>query len=211
MKPYYQDNSISIYLGECGAILRELPPIPLVITDPPYGMSFRSNHRGAKHLPIHGDDFLPLDLIELSIMKATHAAYIFCRWTNLKELPGPTSVIAWVKNNWGMGDLEHEHARQWEACCFYCKENHRFIKRPSDVIIADRTGNNLHPTEKPVKLIQRLIQANYGDCILDPFMGSGTTLLAAKNLGRKAIGIEIEEKYCEIAAKRLSQEVLPLY
>ena len=69
-----------------------------------------------------------------------------------------------------------------------------------------------HPTQKPLKIIRRIIEnsslENYS--ILDPFIGSGTTLVAAKELGRKAIGIEIEEKYCEIAAKRLSQEVLPL-
>ena len=210
LKPYYQDSAVTIYHDNRRDILPQLDPVDLVLTDPPYGMNFRSNHRTTKHLPIHGDDFLPLDLIELSIMKATAAAYIFCRWTNLKELPGPTSVICWIKNNWGMGDLKHEHARQWEACCFYCKEKHSFTKRPTDVIYADRTGNYYHPTEKPIGVWHQLIEANVGDLILDPFMGGGSTLVAAKNLHRKAIGIEIEEKYCEIAAKRMSQEVLEL-
>jgi len=69
-----------------------------------------------------------------------------------------------------------------------------------------------HPTQKPEELMRRLIRffTTPGDTILDPFMGSGTTLRAAKDLGRKAIGIEIEEKYCEIAAKRMAQAVLPL-
>ena len=210
--PYYQDSSCTIYHGDCRDILPHLEPVDLVLTDPPYGMSFRSNHRTKKHLPIHGDDFLPLDLIELSIMKASAAAYVFCRWSNLKELPDPTSVIVWVKNNWSMGDLDHEHAKQWEACCFYRKEKHRWSERgrPSDIIRAERTGNDLHPTEKPIKIFHWLISHNVGETILDPFMGSGTTLVAAKNLGRKAIGIEIEEKYCEIAVKRLRQEVLAL-
>jgi len=76
---------------------------------------------------------------------------------------------------------------------------------------SDKT-NLLHPTQKPIKLMQYLIKtySNKGDTVLDFAMGSGTTLRAAKDLGRKAIGIEIEEKYCEIAAKRLAQEVLPL-
>jgi len=123
-------------------------------------------------------------------------------------MPLPKSVLVWVKNNWSMGDLLHEHGRQWEAICFYPKENHKFIKRIPDVINATRTGNFDHPTEKPSGLLRILIEANEGEVILDPYMGSGTTLRAAKDLGRKAIGIEIEEKYCEIAVQRLRQEVL---
>jgi site-specific DNA-methyltransferase (adenine-specific) len=126
----------------------------------------------------------------------------------LAQMPAPRSVLAWVKNNWSRGDLEHEHGRQWEAICFYPQAGHEFIKRIPDVLRADRTGNELHPTQKPVPLVKKLIEANVGDLILDPFMGSGTTLRAAKDLGRRAIGIEIEEKYCEIAVKRLAQEVL---
>ena len=208
MKPYYQDHSVTIYHGNCRKILPEIQPVDLVIADPPYGMSFQSNFRIEKHLKIQGDKTLPIDLIEASIAKALRAAYVFCRWDNLSEMPKPKSVLAWVKNNWSMGDLEHEHGRQWEACCFYAMEEHKFITRIPDVIMADRTGNDLHPTEKPESLINKIIAANIGDLILDPFMGSGTTLRCAKDLGRKGIGIEIEEKYCEIAAKRMQQEVL---
>ena len=79
------------------------------------------------------------------------------------------------------------------------------------MIHADRTGNKLHPTQKPVDLLYRLIGANVGDVILDPYMGSGTTLVAAYQAGRKAIGIEIEERYCEIAARRIEDAVLPMF
>lgn len=209
-KPYYQDDYCTIYNADCREILPFLDPVDLVLTDPPYGMNFQSNFRSVKHDKIKGDNQLPLDLVYLSIFKASNAAYLFCRWDNLKEMPHPKSVLAWVKNNWSMGDLLHEHGRQWEACCFYPKEKHAFTSRIPDVIAVDRTGNCLHPTEKPVELMKIIIGANACDTILDPFMGSGTTLRAAKDLNRKAIGIEIEEKYCEIAVERLRQEVLAL-
>ena len=206
MKPYYQHGGITIYNADCRLVLPTLQA-DLVVTDPPYGMNFRSCYRIVKHDAIAGDAFLPLDLINMAIAAATRAAYVFCRWDNLSDMPKPQSVLAWIKNNWSMGDLKHEHGRQWEACCFYPQSDHEFIKRIPDVIFAERTGNDLHPTQKPENLMRTIIQANVGDAVLDPFMGSGTTLVAAKNLGRTAIGIEIEEKYCEIAAKRLSQEV----
>jgi site-specific DNA-methyltransferase (adenine-specific) len=87
----------------------------------------------------------------------------------------------------------------------------------SNVFISDsyrygQPGKEDHPTQKPLGLIRRIVESILppGGVCIDPFMGSGTTLRAAKDLGRKAIGIEIEERYCEIAAKRMSQEVLPL-
>ena len=205
---YYEESGIQIHWGDCREILPTLPKCDLLLTDPPYGMSFRSCYRIVKHDAIAGDAYLPLDLIERAIAHSVRAAYVFCRWDNLVEMPKPRSVLAWVKNNWSMGDLKHEHGRQWEACCFYPKDDHEFIKRIPDVIFDDRTGNDFHPTQKPENLLRIIIAANVGNTILDPFMGSGTTLVAAKNLGRKAIGIEIEERYCEIAANRLRQGVL---
>ena len=208
--PYYEEPGIVIFNADCREIVPLLPKVDLVLTDPPYGMSFISNHRHSKHLAIANDDALPLELIEMAIAHAQRAAYVFCRWNNLPVMPTPKSVLAWVKNNWSMGDLKHEHGRQWEACCFYAKDGHEFIERIPDVLMADRTGNELHPTEKPVALIGKLIACNVADTILDPFMGSGTTLRAAKDLGRKCIGVEIEERYCAIAVERLRQAVLPL-
>ena len=210
--PYYDHGGVTIYHGDCREILPQLPKVDLVLTDPPYGMNFVSNYRFEKHMEIHGDDKMPKELLSMSRSMATKAFYFFCRWDNLGDVitffGKPKSVLAWIKNNWSMGDLEHEHGRQWEAICFYPTQEHEFIKRIPDVINADRTGNNDHPTEKPSGLLRVVLEANVGETILDPFMGSGTTLRAAKDLGRKAIGIEIEEKYCQIAAKRLSQEVL---
>lgn len=208
MRPYFEEDGITIYHGDCREILPQLPKVDLVLTDPPYGMNFVSNHRVIRYDSIIGDSELPLDAILLAIGKAERASYIFCRWDNLSQLPKPRSVLSWVKNNWSMGDLEHEHGRQWEAIAFYPEEKHEFICRIPDVVFADRTGNQFHPTEKPVSLCKSILAANVGDTVCDPFTGSGTTLRAAKDLGRRAIGIEIHEPYCEIAAKRLSQKVL---
>jgi site-specific DNA-methyltransferase (adenine-specific) len=199
-----------ITLGDSREILAGFPDkcVDLIITDPPYGMSFQSNHRQEKHDKIAGDDTFPLWIFDEFNRIARNGVYVFCRWDNLVEVPKPKSVLAWVKNNWSMGDLQHEHGRMWEACCFYPKENHQFIKRIPDVIYADRTGNSLHPTEKPVKLLETIIEANVGQIILDPFAGSGSTLLAAKNLGRDFIGIELSPKYVEVINERLSQDLL---
>ena len=190
--------------------MKEIPDksIDLVLTDPPYGMNYRSNHRKEKYDKIVGDDNFPVEILDEFFRIAKRAVYVFCRWDNLKDLPKPTSVLAWIKNNWSMGDLKHEHGRQWEAICFYPQEEHEFIKRIPDVIKAKRTGNNFHPTEKPVDVLIELIQSNIGDIILDPFCGSGSTLVACQNLKRNFIGIEISPEYCKIAEERLRQKTL---
>ena len=111
-----------------------------------------------------------------------------------------------------MGDLEHEYGRQWEAIAFYPGDNHAFNRRPVDVIRVPCVPpcDLVHPNEKPVALITNLILSHVAQTILDPFAGSGTTGRAAKDLGRKATLIEREGKYCEIAAKRMAQEVFAL-
>ena len=207
MTPYFQNDACVIYHGDCREILPDLEA-ELVVTDPPYGMRYQSNYRKARHKKIAGDDSLPVDVIAMLIEKASRAVYSFCRWDNISEMPTPRSVLAWVKNNWSMGDLKHEHGRQWEACCFYPGPKHEFLCRIPDVIHASRTRNTRHPTEKPVSLISQIINCNVGDVILDPFMGSGTTLRAAVDNGRRAIGIEIDEAYCEVASRRMEQGVL---
>lgn len=206
-EPYYQDDSCTIYLGDCRDIC-ESQTWDIVATDPPYGMQYRSNHRHDRHDPITGDDSYPVEFVRWLIDRTSHASYFFCRWDNLIELPRPKSVLAWVKNNWGMGDLKHEHGRQWEACCFYPGPLHEFTSRLPDVVQANRESSTWHPTQKPVGVMSYVIGCNVGDVVLDPFMGSGTTLLAARIEGRKAIGIEINERYCEQAANRMSQKML---
>lgn len=172
-----------------------------VITDPPFGMDFLSNHRAVKHKAIAGDSTADL-LVYACGIEADHSSYVFCRWDNLLQVPPPTSLITWVKNNWSMGDLEHAHARQTEVALFYRGKNHSFPDgRPSDVVQHSRTGNDLHPTQKPVSLLAEIIGWSIG-LIHDPFLGSGTTLIAAEQLGRKCYGMEISPAYCDVIVKR---------
>lgn len=213
-KPYYNDNraGITIYHGDCREILPHLQKVDIVLTDPPYGINYQSARRTEwqRKDPIHGDDSFPLWIFEY--IKPKVAFMIWCRWENLKDIPKPKSFIAWDKGNHSMGDLNHEFGRRWEAVAFYPGPMHKFKRRPADLIIANRINPSslIHPNENPVEALTPLIDCHVGETVLDPFMGSGTTLRAAKDLGRKAIGIEIEERYCEISARRLAQEVLPL-
>lgn len=195
-----------VVAGDCLEVLKTFPAksIDLVITDPPYGMNFQSHHRKVQYDKIEGDNKFPIEVFQELFRIAKRGVYVFCRWDNLIEVPPPKSVLAWVKNNWSMGDLKHEHGRQWEAICFYPQEEHEFISRIPDVIHEERTGNNYHPTEKPVDLLQKLIMANVCETILDPFCGSGSTLMAAKMLHKNYIGIEINEGYAKIARERLN-------
>lgn len=198
-------GNATLYLGDCMDILPTLGKVDAVITDPPYGMSYQSNYRKEKHLKIAGDDAADVAkaAINWALNNACHSVYAFGRWDNIYDYPKPKSLITWVKNNWSMGDLEHEHARQTEVAFFYAMDGHFFPKgRPTDVIEWARTQNNNHPTEKPVGLMERFVEYTDG-VICDPFMGSGTTGVAAMQMGRSFVGIEREEKYFDIACRRI--------
>lgn len=192
----------TLYCGDCREIVPSLIPADSVITDPPYGMDFRSNFRAVQHQKIANDDNLELFIWACEI-PVIHSRYVFCRWDGIKAAPPPKSCITWVKNNWSMGDLEHEHARQTEVALFWPGNAHKFPgKRPTDVVEASRTGNNNHPTEKPVYLMEHFVNWTEGK-ILDPFMGGGSTGLAAIKNGRPFVGVEIEPRYFDIACERI--------
>lgn len=197
----------TLYLADCMEILPTLQKVDAVITDPPYGMSFQSNHRKEKYLKIANDETADVAnaVIKWAIANASHSTYAFGRWDNLVHYTKPKSLITWVKNNWSMGDLKHEHARQTEVAFFYPGPIHYWPgSRPTDVVECARTGNEFHPTEKPVGLMRIFLGWTSG-CVLDPFMGSGTTGVAAAQMGRKFIGIEREPKYFDIACERIAR------
>lgn len=209
---YPEDYINKVICGDCREIIKGIPAgeVDLVITDPPYGMDYQSAWRTdwQRKEKIHGDKEFPMWIFQE--LDYAVAMFVWCRWDNLYEIPKPKSFIAWDKGTHSMGDLNHEFGRQWEACAFYPGKAHNFRSRPKDVIRCAKVtpGNLTHPNEKPIGAITPLIESHPGKIILDPFCGSGTTLVAAKEMGRNFIGIEINPKYCEIAQRRLSQEYL---
>jgi site-specific DNA-methyltransferase (adenine-specific) len=197
-------DTVTIWLGDCRDVLPLIGCVDTVVTDPPYGMSFVSNHRSTKHVEIRGDgDSSALNLA--TNLTPSHSSYVFGRWDEIACVPKPDSIITWVKNNWSMGDLNHAHARQTEVIFFYAGNAHFFPhKRPSDVIDLRRVSTDDHPTAKSPALMETIIRWTDG-VVLDPFMGTGPTGVASVILGRPFIGIEIEPKYFDIACRRISE------
>lgn len=196
-------GNATLYCGDAREVLPTLSGVQCLVTDPPYGMAFQSNHRNVQWRKIIDDD--TDDLLRWACeIEASHSSYIFCRWDNLAAVPRPKSCVVWVKDNHSMGDLEHEHGRQYEVALFYAGPEHSFPrKRPTDVIKCPRTNNDFHPTEKPVGLMRAVIEWTAGT-VVDPFMGSGTTGVAAVQIGRRFIGIERDERHFETACKRIA-------
>ncbi len=216
MKPYYQDKYATIYHGDCLELLPDMTMVDLVLTDPPYGI----NYNGMNQNKSWSGQKKPFDKIIGDEIKFNPTPFI--KFDN---------VILWGANyysdklpvgGWIVWDkrLDEKKDRMIGAPVeFAWKKGNPtsdiFRILHGGVINSDSSnGNNskrLHSTQKPVSLMKRCIDLfEIVNLIFDPFMGSGTTLVAAKQLNRQAIGIEIEEKYCEISAKRLSQEVLDL-
>ena len=210
-KPYYHDEKygITIYHGDCREILPELPKVDLVLSDPPYGVGI--NYGEYTDSPeTYWDWFLPtLDLMK----SAADGVVITHRQEAIKHITDWDHLCVWNKPL-AFGYAIKGWLAHWEPIFIFgtqpnIKINPNSKPARSDVFTVSPVPNNTgHPCPKPLKLISEIMRTFQGDVICDPFMGSGTTLVAAKQLGRKCIGIEIEEKYCEIAVKRLSQDVL---
>ena len=232
--PYYDHAGITIYHGDCRDILLHLEPVDLVLTDPPYnfeacgggfygvkwrGLTSEPREYLSKLKKLDCTEFNPIETLELLPVKY---GYFFCNKTLVSKyiryaeengllydilIMYKTNPIP-AKNNHYLHDLEYVVMMRPPSSYFFCDDYNLMSKLHTTTV-----GNGkVHPAEKPISIISKYLRVSCpkDGTILDPFMGSGTTLVAAKNLGRKAIGIEIEEKYCEIAVNRLRQEVLPL-
>jgi site-specific DNA-methyltransferase (adenine-specific) len=213
MKPYYEHAGIVIYNADCREVLPTLGPVDLVLTDPPYGINLnpdnsrfsggnnpqvRSKGFGKAGRQIANDD-KPFDP---AFLTAYGNYQIVWGWNNYPQSFPAGACLVWLKRNdeaFGSFLSDAETAWMSKGHGVYCRRD-----LSNNAIALERA----HPTQKPVGLMKWCMSFfPKAESILDPFMGSGTTLVAAKNLGRRAIGIELEERYCEIAAKRLSQEI----
>lgn len=194
-KPYYEHAGITIYHGDCREVLPSLPAPDLVLTDPPYPDCHMELYR-------YHDGILDV----LNMVPCRQLVF----WSGRAVFPlSYTAVHIWNKNPSNHG-AQYERVFERHGGSHQKVFTHYMI---NSTVAAFMTGDefNEHPSQKPLRLMRALLEHGGGSGdVVDPFMGSGTTLRAAKDAGRKAIGIEIEERYCEIAAKRLAQEVLPL-
>ena len=219
IEPAYQSENVTLYLGDCLDILPTLEAgsVDAVITDPPYGVTYQSNMGvGSGTIPITNDGTrLSLRLYRkiVPLLKATHILW-FTRWDawpDVWEILGQNfpvrGLLVWEKGSPGMGDLKH-WGPSYELIASVGSGYLRG-KRDGSVIKYNTVppANRNHPTEKPIELLAYLIEkiTDPGDLILDPFMGSGTTGVAAVQLGRRFIGVEIDPTYFAIAARRIRQ------
>jgi len=208
MKPYYQDSAVTIYHGDCRDIVPTLDKFDLLLTDPPYGIGEHGGKcrtRGIKipnHEKMNWDNKVPEKEIFNILREKTIHQIIWGGNYFADMLPASRCWLYWDKL---MGGDFSDGELAWTS----------FDKVLKKFTMANKGQKNQHPTQKPLELMTWCIEfykpENYEwQTILDPFAGSGTTGRAAKDLGRKATLIEMEEKYCEIAAKRMEQEVFAL-
>lgn len=230
MIPYYDHEGITIYHGDCREFLPYLSA-DLTVTDPPYNIGKKygegtNDNREPKEYwtwfsDIFTQVFASMGNGYLYMSHSDKGAYQAKPELERIGFDYVQTLIWWGRNGYSMQLHRTSWSYRHEPILFMSKGEKRELVAGekgmwyTSVIEVPRPQSNFsegreHPTQKPVKLYTTLIQRTPGDIVLDPFMGSGSVLRAAKNMNRKAIGIEIEEQYCEVAAKRLSQSVMNL-
>lgn len=219
--PYYEDDLVTLYHGDCLEITEWLQA-DVLVSDVPYGMALRTGKRKGRFgdfgdCRVEGDDDTTTRDAALALWGQDRPALVFGRWS--VDRPASTkTVLTWEKgNHTGMGDLNIP----WSPTTEEIYVLGRWPKRESlgkygggrsaatllvNAPAPGASNGRHHPTEKPVPLMAGLVAKCPAGVIADPFAGSGSTLVASKSLGRRAIGIELEERYCEIAARRLAQD-----
>lgn len=236
MKPYYDDGTCVIYHGDCRDVLPTLADVDLVLTSPPYNLSGDGNSPSGTYFRnladgygAHSDAMPHAEYVEWQ-----HEVLRLC-WASLSdngaifynhkprvggnavrlpmELVPPElsirQIVTWDRGS-GFNRQFTYFVPTYEWVLLICRPGFRTVTRSVDDVwrIPFESDKGEHPAPFPLQLALTAVGATSAQTVVDPFSGSGTTLRAAKDLNRRAIGIEINERYCEIAAKRLGQEVL---
>lgn len=215
MNPYYQDDHVTLYHGDCLEHADLWTGADVLVTDPPYGIDFQIRRRKDRKdsESIAGDKDLAARDSALELW-GNRPAIVF--GSPLKPVPLNTrQVLVWEKTlDSGLFGAYLGFRRNWEAIYLIgplpkgpASSSGIITSKSSTTHYAKSAG---HTHAKPIPLMEQLIERCPSGVVADPFAGSGSTLVAAKNLGWRAIGIEIDERYCEIIAKRCAQEVLNL-
>lgn len=219
---YYEEKNpdLKIYCGDCLEILPLLDKVDTVITDPPYGIDLKPQRQLTES--IENDtrelaeklwkEFTPL-IYSLTPDNSAHIIFasFLDPWSKeiLDKYFKVKNAIAWIKNNFGIG---YYLRPQWEIAWYLHKGKPEPPKNPiSNVWDFRKIQIPIHSCQKPTALLFKAIEFCGGNSVLDPFLGSGTTLVACKELNRKGIGIEISEKYCAIAKNRLQNTMRSLF
>lgn len=209
--PYYDRDGITIYCGDCRDVLPTIDPatVALVLTDPPYGIGLKYGGVGRTTIvnaPVLGDheEFDPSPLLvfpRLILFGANHYA---------DRLPASSGWLIWDKVT--RNDVVSVLSDAEMAWTNVEPKVRVFRHMWNGAFRESERGFSVHPTQKPVALFRWILErwSKPGDLILDPYMGSGPVARACLDLGRRYIGIELEERYCESAVRRLQQAVLPL-
>jgi DNA modification methylase len=217
LKPYYQDSAVTLYHGDCREIVPLLGRFDLLLTDPPYGIgegnakriASRANAAAARDYGHSEWDSKPPSPTDIAVFRAHADMQILWGGNYFGGLPPSRAWLVWDKDN-GANDF---------ADCELAWTNLEMAVRKFKWRWAGMLQENMsekdvreHPTQKPLALMTWCLSLAGDDAqtVLDPFAGSGTTGRACKDLGRKCTMIEREERYCEIAARRMGQEVLAL-
>ena len=229
MQPYYQDDLVTIFHTDACDALDDVAAgsVNAVVTDPPYIIgavsagSLASKSGGWQDMMNSASWFTTWYRKAWRTVKHDGSMWSFCNWRTLPvvmracvdaEIP-ITSLMVWDKEWIGPGGSQGLRPA-YEMCSLHCKPDFAIADRSTPDVWRHKVGSykpNGHPAEKPEGLIRRILQAcelQPGSLVLDPFSGSGTTAAAAKSLGIRCIAIEAEERYCEMAARRVSQDVL---
>lgn len=229
MSIYYSDEHVTLYHGDALEVLPDLPAgsVDLCVTDPPYVIGAMSAGNMASKSGGWADMmnsalwFTEWYRMVNTRLRHTGAMWTFCNWRTIPVVMKSaitagmpiTSLMVWDKEWIGPGGSQGLRPA-YELCALLAKGGFSIPDRGIPDVWRHKTGGykpNGHPAEKPVALVERIIRASgqpTGSLVLEPFSGSGTTAVAAKSLGMRCVAIEAEEKWCELTASRLSQDVL---